>query len=254
VGEFQSYYWNIGDLDSTDARDAEVLIRSRELSDVLAAFQRLLASEHTAARGVALDHYVLAEARGRFGLRNPFAKFADTTLNVARTELGRAAVTSTSPNNNVTIGANHASALGALAHLGDATDLGAIARFLESSQSLNVLETACMAADHCVRTADAAMAREIGDRLGAIVQDERLDDEVRIRAISALRNNNPALDQDAVLVQVMRHAPFPLAARAAWNLAIRNPGNPDLRQAVANWPEDAPYPAGEVRDLLKQRR
>jgi len=53
VDEFEAYYWNIDDLDPADAKDARVLIDSRQLDDVLAAFERLLASENAAARGVA---------------------------------------------------------------------------------------------------------------------------------------------------------------------------------------------------------
>jgi hypothetical protein len=249
VAEFPSYYWALDGLRTPDASAARTLSERRELKQVVAAFEHLLASEDVAARGVALDQYAHCEARGRFGSSNPFARFTERVVAEARAQLRQPPVTATTPLGTLVVGANHASALGLLSHLGDATDLESIAGCLTPSQDVNVLEAACLAADHCVRDVVAEAARNIGARLAAIVQDPGSRDEVRLMALAPFRNQ-PSLDHVEMLLDTARHGTLPLAIHAAWALAGRIEDDTELRRIAAGWPEDAPYPASEVRDLL----
>jgi hypothetical protein len=251
MADFESYYWRTEDLDPTDASAATVLIETNEPDDAVAAFERLLTSDRDPARCLALDHYAYAEVRGRFGSSNPFSRFTKNVLDIARAQLERPAVTATSPRGTVIVGANHASALGVLSHIGDAADLERITRFLDPVRDLNVIEEACMAADHCLPGADVVLRRKAGAQLAALFQDPSLIGEVRIMAVRPFLESS--LDQDAALLDTMTRGPFPLAAYAAWALVDRIPDVSELRRVVATWPDDAPYPADEVRELLKRR-
>src|ERR1041384_5524092 len=117
--EFQSYYWVLESLGAPDLEAAQTVSKGRDSAHVLAAFEQLLTSSDVAARGVALDQYEHCEARGRFGLPNPFSQFAERALTEARTQLRHPAVKAMTPLSSVVIGANHASALGLLSHLGE---------------------------------------------------------------------------------------------------------------------------------------
>jgi len=253
MNDFEAYYWRISDLATVNVTAGERLRRDEYAADTLAAFESLLHSDDVVARGIALDHISYAQTQGRLSVANPFAALIGQALESARTELNHPAVTSTSPRGSTVVGANHASALGVLSHYGDARDLDAISRFLEPSQDLNVLEEACMAVDHCIPEATSATRHAIGVRLAAIFCATHLAEEVRIMAISSFLDD-PSLNQDDSLFNILNSNTMPLSAYAAWALIDRNLDNPGLHQIVAGWPEDAPYPAGEVRDELRARR
>jgi hypothetical protein len=252
VANFESYYWAVGDLPAEDATWAKTLIESDRIDDAKRAFAQLLESNEVAARGVALDHYVYAETQGRFGVSNPFSIFDKAAISSARQLLQGPPVTAKSPRGSIVVGANHASALGVLMHLGDSSDLQRIEPFLDPSRDLNVLEEACMAAERCVRTADSDSTQRIGARLAALFQNDKLNDEVRVFAIRPFRRN-PLLDQEEVLLETLTRGSMPVSAYAAWILLARDRAKYEevLRAALATWPADAPYPAGEVRSRMK---
>jgi len=251
MNDFEAYYWRISDLRSRDSAAGKALCESDDRGEIEAAFEQLLRSDHVVARGVALDQFSYARTQDRYGAPDRFADLGRRALEVARAELARPAVTSTTPRGGTVIGANHASALGALRFLGDASDLEAIAPLLFPTQDLNVVEEACMAASHCLEHADGETSHAIGAKLAQVFRDPNVLLEARIMAISPFRKY-PALEQDAALLETLVHDALPMSAYAAWALVKRDPVNPEVRPIVATWPADAPYPAGEVRNRLNR--
>lgn len=252
MDSFHSYYWKIEDLERKDAEAARILTQGDDAASTPAAFERLLASDSPAARGVALDQYAHHEARGRFGTSNPLRQYRDRVLGEARAQLRSPPVTATSPLGTVTVGANHASALGVLGRLGDASDLPRITCYLVPSQDFNVLEAACLAVDHCLEGAATQIARDVGAHLATILQDPAADDGTRVMVLAPFRSW-PALDQIDMLLDTVRHGALLPAIHAAWALAGQLEDETELRRLIASWPADAPYPADEVRAAMGSR-
>ncbi|MFD0901908.1 hypothetical protein [Actinomadura sediminis] len=106
--EFGSWYWNceFDDAELQAAFDATGTAESAD--DFRRAFLVLLRSDDVAARGVALDFYDRAGATSRFGEENPFERFHDEVMAVAREMLAGPP----RPEDDIAFaGADHASAL-----------------------------------------------------------------------------------------------------------------------------------------------
>jgi hypothetical protein len=101
--------------------------------------------------------------------------------------------------------------------------------------------------------ADEPTCARVGAWLAATFTDERLPIEVRIAAVSPFRDERFAarLGQRGAIAALLDQPEIRLSIDAAWALVdTDNAYDQAVRQAVAGWPDDAPYPAGEVRDLL----
>lgn len=248
MGDFVAYYWSVDDVPLAYREAVNDVISPASREALLASFNRLLESGDSATCGVALDQFVYGEAIGRFGTRNPFAAFGERILEVARGELGRPAVGNNESSDSC-YGANHASALGALGHLGTAADLARLRKFLVPELDVRVFSAATMAVSQCIEGAEQQEIDDVAERLLAIAQDQCLPEHVRDMAIAPIRMS-AALVKVAPLLEVARGDCLPLAIQAAWALAGRADLDDELRRMVSLWPEDAPYPASEVRELL----
>lgn len=247
---FDTYYWAAAELADPDLAQAKA-----ELSDPTSArtatraFQRLIAVDSTAANGVAFDHYAYAEASGRFGADNPFSRYAEQVRARARDVLAAPAVARGAEGAAID-GANHASAAAALMNLAEPADQRLLADAFESASGsdvrmalLDAAETALEAGGSVDDQLIAVLARAVADK-GLPLGDRD----------AALRVLNVAAPERAVTLAdgLLDHAPLALQTRAAWVLAERAlKSNQDrLAELVERWPDDAPYPAFEVRQAV----
>ncbi|MFI0710324.1 hypothetical protein ACH4SK_06650 [Streptomyces inhibens] len=91
----------------------------------LSAFRTLLHSGHTAAAGIALDHFQYSDALTRFGGESVVEQYAPEVLTVARGLLRQPPAPE---DDSTTAGANHASALNAMMNIAEAADADLIRR------------------------------------------------------------------------------------------------------------------------------
>jgi hypothetical protein len=212
-------------------------------------FGVLLNSDDTSAVGIALDYYHRQEAQRRHGPENEFSDYAPTVLQRARMLLTQPPLSVGDLGAAVTA-ANHASALAAMLNLAEAGDAEAIAQVLGTTASQAVREIAIMTAGTALERSAEPSVRLV-EVLSAIAGDESADVVNRLDALTALSGSDSpgalgsilaALGSDDLRVQT--HAAYMLA------FDHRDEYLPILRRAAASWPDDAPYPADEVRDLL----
>lgn len=249
---FNTYHWHgcvLGDPVLERARD-ELASVSRGLARV-SAFEALLRSGNTAAISIALDHYAHAESSSRHGTGNLFAPYAREVLEHAR-ELLRQPALPASASGAEEDGANHASALGAMLNLAEAEDVELITQALERTATPNVQFTGAMAAKTAVEKSTEPNDRLV-DTLARILMDESIHMEQRKAALSAL---SAARSPRAIesIVQATEQSDLRLQASAALILADRYLAmhRALIEQLVASWPENAPYPASEVIEILEE--
>jgi hypothetical protein len=238
---FHSFFWHDGVLTDPALRDAHAELMSPSGRDAYRdAFRMMLHSGHPMAVGVALDHFQHADALTRFGGTSALGE--DDVLEVARGQLRMPPVAG---------GASHASALNAMMNLAQPEDMDLITACLAVATDINVRLAASMAAHNALRTASTGHAGLVAE-LGKVAFDESLDADERADALAALGESR-APEAVALLVRGAESGVFELEVRAAWNLVDHDAHLDLVRRVVAGWPEDARYPASEVRDALHER-
>ncbi|HEX7841731.1 MAG TPA: hypothetical protein VF469_29880 [Kofleriaceae bacterium] len=243
---FDSYYWRKFRLTTPDLQRARELVTSRR---DLQAFELLLHSEDTAAVGIAFDQYHYADASTRYGTSSPFAKYDDEVVARAREILRRAP----SPESDAAEpGASHASALGALANLAEPEDAELIVRALSLTRTPNLRLAAAMAAGSALEKA-ASPNEQLIMALGAIVLDDTATHDERSGAIAALGRTRSELATDALLRTTLVRDPS-LQASAALHLLDRDrrAHRARVEELARSWPNDPPYPAEDVLELLAE--
>lgn len=249
-----SLYWR-----SADITDPALRARADELQNGtaelrLAACEALLDSGDPVAAGIAADSYFAACADERWGIPNPFDDSAELLRAWALATLAEPPVTATNDNGTVTTGANHASALGVLARAGHGADAGLIVPFLRVADA-NVLGTACMAANHCLGSADWSVpVAAVVEALEALALDPGHPAEVRGAAVSALgsRDSEDSHETEDALVRIALAADALIAADAAWQLMHLDLAVYEalLRERVAAWTGEDGWQLTAIRDTL----
>lgn len=241
---FDSFYWHGARTGTPELEQARERLAA---SSDRAAFELLLRSGDPVAIGVALDQYDYADASTRHGTTNPFEGYHDEVIARARDILR-------GPPSPASLGAepgaNHASALGALANVAEPEDSELILRALEQASTLNLRFAAARTAGTALEKSPQPDARLV-DALARLLLDEAAGREVRDAALSALGGARSDAATDALL-RVTRVSDVRRQASAAVHLLDR-----DLRahrayveELVRSWPEDPPYPAGDVLEML----
>jgi hypothetical protein len=241
---FDSYYWHEADVASVELGRARA--RLAEAGDP-AAFALLLGSTDPVAVGVALDQYHRSEAFTRHGTANAFADYADDVVARAR-EILRGPPSG--PECGAEPGANHASALGALMNLAEPDDAGLIADALNRTRTANLQFAASLAAG-------AALEKSVSPHHGLIAGLEQvvLDMDAvldaRSGALAALGRSLCARATQA-LMRATNVPNIRLQATAALHLLDRDPEahRSHVLELTLTWPDDPPYPAPDVLELL----
>lgn len=253
MNQFKSYYWTPQDLDTKGLRRAyqQFCNSDSTLEQKLESFKKLLESGSVIAQGIAFDQFFYTESLSRFGSTNPYWQYSEQLLSQAREQLKTPPVTVVKPKEKAIVGANHASALGVLAHLGQEHDISLIEPILRSSRDINVLDMGFRAARQCLKDTEN-LYPEIILTLSQIIFDEERDLGIRAAAISAF-SDYMIPEVEEVLVKAAKQCPLPISAHAAWLLSVYDLQKHLvlLQELSEAWPNDAMYPASEVRDLLK---
>jgi len=247
---FTSYYWNPDLLAAADLRAAASSLGSDDWKTRIDGFASLLRSGDSAAQGIALDQYVYAESTARHGGGNPFESFAADVRDVARRLLTLPPIPQRRPDGSLVAAANQASGLGALAHLGDPSDFQNVESILLSSEDVDALSMACFALPR-VTPSSGLGGTQLANRLAAIAADPKRPSDLRLLAMGALGAENSTAVLDLV-ADVAERTELPFSAYAAETLADADLPRyrPLLDKLAASWPDNAPYPASRVRNLL----
>lgn len=246
---FWTYHWPVTSLpDEAHAALVQLNALSAELpSDgypasnepaLVAAFQILLDHIELRVRGIALDQYCYAEAQTRWGHDNPFRAVDGHVATVARAFLARSESEALS------------SALMVLWHLGTASDLPTVMAILEARDSRVDFDTAFGALRTCLLAADQSIAQPIAVRLVEIVEDPSRSLDVRAEALRTFATTG-LYGQAPRIAALLFADELRLAASAAFALVQDPAYREQVRAAAAQWPEDAPAPAFEVRGELE---
>lgn len=241
---FDSFYWRharLGTLELERAR--ERLVSSHDP----AAFELLLRSGDPVAVGVALDQYAYADASTRHGQSNPFGGYRDEIIARAK-EILRGPPSPASL--GAEPGASYASALGALLNVADPEDSELIRLALEQASTPNLRFAAARAAKSALEKSVTPDARLV-DVLARLLLDDATDLDSRLAALSALGGARSAAAADALL-RTTRAPDISLQASAALHLLDRDPVayRARVEELARSWPEDPPYPAGDVLEVL----
>jgi hypothetical protein len=247
---FDVIYWRYPQFeDRRLAQALEELAGSSDRGVRHRGFGVLLNSDDISAVGIALDYYHRQDSYGRWGQDNEFSDYAATVLQRARMLLTQPALGVGELGAAVTA-ANHASALVAMLNLAEAPDAEAIAQVLETTTSEAARENALMTAGTALETSAEPSVRLV-EALSAIVGDESADVGNRCDALSALSDADSPKPLGAIR-SALECVDLRVQTQAAYMLAFhhRDEHLSILRRVVASWPDDAPFPADEVRDLL----
>jgi hypothetical protein len=246
---FNSYYWHDAHLGESQLEQARAALARDDLAQPVQPFLVLLGSARIAARGIALDHFHYAEATSRFGSANPFWPHRAKVLAAARALLADPPVSRGFEGADID-GANQASALGAMVNLAEPADAARVAEAMETAPNRVVREVALQCAGTILESAPAQP--DLSEAIRDLARDSDASDRDRGEALQLLALADPG-EAVALALDLVRHPSLRLQADAAWLLAEhdRNRYAPVLASIVAGWPEDAPYPAFEVRQLLE---
>jgi hypothetical protein len=244
---FDSYHWH-GARTGTPA-----LERARERlasSHDRAAFELLLRSGDPVAAGIALDQYSYADASTRHGTDNPYAGFSDEVFARAR-EILRGPPSPASL--GAEPGANHASALGALLNAAEPEDSELIVCALEQASTVNLRFAAAFTAGTALEKSPSPDERLVAALAGILLDETTVDLDSRRAAVSALGGARSAAATDALL-RATRVSDISLQASAALHLLDRDlhAHRAHVEALARSWPEDPPYPAGDVFELLAE--
>ncbi|GIJ71178.1 hypothetical protein [Virgisporangium ochraceum] len=259
---FSSYHWDVGELSADDRRALVTLngaspetplagYATHDPHALLAAFRALVHSTDVRARGVALDQYVYAEAQGRWGIENPLVLFDDAVRAAAREMLTAVSRPGIPLTDQPLLLSGWRSALGALTHVGDSSELPLVMTVVEAMAADDLLDRhAFWPVEVRLADADPATRSHVDAWLAGMATDERLPVEVRVEAVGTL---GPRHHEE--VAGLLRHPAVPLAVAAARYLLDGDP-SPEVAtrvaDVVAGWPGDAPYPADEVRHRLAE--
>lgn len=239
-------------LPNTDLRETflQLLERDVTLEERLKLYKKLLKSDSVVAQGIAFDQFVYMQTLERWGISNPYLQFSEQLLGKAREQLKSPPVTAVNQRKTTLVGANHASALEVIAHVGQEDDISLIEPVLRSSSDVNVIYAGCSAARKCLSNAESVYP-EIISTLNQIIFNEEHKLELRTTAVRAF-DEYRVLEVEEVLIKAASQCPLPISADAAWILGIWDfQKHLALLQELSNaWPEEAMYPASEVRSLL----
>ncbi|MGW1177593.1 hypothetical protein ACWD4P_28220 [Kitasatospora sp. NPDC002543] len=249
---FDSYHWWGCELNDSELNGARIKLASgtgdrRSDRD---SFRTLLRSGDTVAVGIALDHFHHADSTGRYGMENPFAEDSSEVLDRARKILGSPPAPASRTGAEYD-GADHASALLAMLNLACPEDSGLVASALRQATTANSMEAAALVAG-TVLEESATLDQDLVDALADVLFDTSNSPAERLRALMAFANAH-STEAARVAARAIELADFRLQAHAALILATRHlPTHRALvERVVATWPEDAPFPAPTVRDLLR---
>jgi HEAT repeat protein len=244
-------YWNAS-LISTPAFSGvyQELVGSDSSECRLRAFLELLASGDTAATSIALDCYGDWESMARHGIGNPLEPAEREVLRQARRLLREPASRMVLEPAALEEAANHASALRAIADLAEEQDGDLLAEALMSDSGSVRLEAAIAAASVFMDGAEGheALIRALGRLL--LLDDASYKE--RSAALNAL-NDADAEKAGGFVVRAVSLGDIRLQAQAMLMLADEDLSKyrPLIESRVADWPQAAPYPAAEVRSILR---
>ncbi|MER6996216.1 hypothetical protein [Streptomyces sp. NPDC000410] len=249
--KFNSYHWK-----TTRLTDRELEAAREELMDPssaakrLEAFLVLLRSEQSAAIGIALDHYHYATSRSRHGQAQPYTTHRGEVVERARDLLRHPP----GPHDEIHgdfPGAEHASALIVLANEAGDQDAGLVANALDSASDFDTESAALQAAGRIFRWSDSPSA-DLIDRIARMVRDEDRDLDERLEALEALaRGKDPRLLYEIAEITASDDVALQVTATHALAFHDMTTYRSLVEERLASWPEDAPYPATEVRELLQ---
>ncbi|MFE0374546.1 hypothetical protein ACFW1M_02975 [Streptomyces inhibens] len=249
VAGFHSFHWR-----GCELRDDELRCAHEELADptgkdaYLSAFRTLLHSGHTAAAGIALDHFQYSGALSRFGGESVVEQYAPEVLAVAR---GLLRQPPTPEDDSTAAGANHASALNAMMNIAEAADADLIADALACATEENVVSAGCSAAGTAL-AADAEESPRLVAAVGSVAFDARFDVRERAQALSALFAAQGPKATD-LLVRATGSSEIELQTEGALGLTVHSrfhAHRTHVERLAAAWPRDAGYRADLVREAL----
>ncbi|MFE9822854.1 hypothetical protein ACFYSH_11940 [Streptomyces sp. NPDC005791] len=249
--KFDTYHWQGCRLDDPELEAARLeLVSPRSGDAAQRAFTRLLHSGSTPAMGMALDHYHYALSGERHGIAGLFAAHAAEVLACARTILRRAqaggATEACAAN-----GADGASALLVLVNEATGEDSDLIARNITDPPGPDSFSAALGAAGTILDTVTEPGRRLIAAVEG-IVFDESADLDDRLEALQALaRGRSPAVMSALVRASALEALELQVTAVQALAFHDMDTHRGLVETRAARWPEGAPYPAADVRRLLR---
>ena len=253
MDDFISYYWAPETLEDTSLNQAfQKLIDSESTTkEKLFAFETLIENDSVIAKSIAFDHFFYNESITRHGKENPFLYYKDKLIENARNILKGQSITSITPTGEQIFGANYASALGILVHFSEEKDIELIRPILLNSSDIAVLFAGFMAVGRCLSTIKK-YDLQIITSITRIIHEDQWPEQLKVMAINALRDyETPEVEE--FLVEVSKTCTLPISAYAAKILGSRNLARYRdlLQELVDSWPEDARYPASEIRTLLE---
>ncbi|MDO0931820.1 hypothetical protein QQY66_09045 [Streptomyces sp. DG2A-72] len=252
MSRFGTYHWQgvkLGD-PALDAARSELASPSDE-DAALRAFVDLLRSGVTAAVGIALDHYHYAISMERHGFGNVLRDFDQEVLQRAR-QILRDAPSAASETGASMKGRDSASALLIMINRAEVEDSESIARVLDAPPNYDAESAAFRSAGRILQLS-AGVDERLVTALTRVVFDDGRDVDDRLEALQALsKSSSPQALAD--FRRALELNDLELQATAARALAKHDlVSHRSLIEAkAATWPEDAPYPASDVRDILAE--
>ncbi|MGW7381189.1 hypothetical protein [Streptomyces sp. NPDC054794] len=250
MSRFDTYHWHGVTLaDSTlDAARAELEDPSGEEA-ALRGFVTLLRSGNLAATGIALDHYHYAITRERHGFGSVLKEYREEVRRCARKIL-RQGPAPGSATGAAMAGADWASALLIMINQAEQEDAEIIAGALDAPPNFDAESAAFRAAGRILQQSTGTNERLVAV-LSRAVFDEARDADERLEALQALSRSPHAVTD---LLRAAELDDLELQATAVRALARLDLAAHRrlVEEKAASWPEDAPYPASDVRDVLAE--
>ncbi|HEX2690839.1 MAG TPA: hypothetical protein VHN14_29705 [Kofleriaceae bacterium] len=254
--QFESFYWKGAEIPPVYRPLVEELEDQRPSVDQRkAALVRMLASDSEVVRGIALDFYCLSNADLRHG---PVPMIDDTVEDAVREaalrELERPPYERAEADARPRRGANHASALAALANNASAADAPLLARVLQENDHELVLLEGVRAAESVLHGEPAHP--ELVNVLLGMARRIDLDPSIRAHAIAAI---GFTVGDAAVpwLVEALEASDLTVSAAGARSLLERDfkRYRPMVAPVASAWHtgEFPPFDVQEVRRLLDER-
>jgi hypothetical protein len=248
---FAAYHWSYDCITNPDLREkVENIVYGSTEEERCNTFLTFLRSDDDAAQCIALDNYCYNQTLRRWGIENEFQPYEVEIAEIARKQLQKAPIT-VDIIRPIYIGANHASALFVLWHLGIEVDCGLIEPVLRTSQDSNVLALACYAIGTCL-SGSQTIYPEILQNLRNLIFETNFNDPATARvckeAIGSLFGYKVD-EAETILTEALQHENYEISAGAAFVLVQWNLPRywEQIQQFMLTWPEDGNYPVNEVR-------